>query len=111
MAGLEGFDWGAVIQFCTALATLVTAIIAWRTRIAVAKVNVDMAATQANVLKIEQATNSMKDALVEATGKAEFGRGVAQGREEEKSGISPPVADAPNYPASAPPAAPLEPQK
>jgi hypothetical protein len=42
--------------------------------------------TQALVLKIEQATNSMKDALVEATAKASHAEGLAEGKSEKANG-------------------------
>lgn len=39
---------------------------------------------QADVLKIEKATNSMKDALVLATGEAKFLEGEKSGKEQEQ---------------------------
>jgi hypothetical protein len=41
-------------------------------------------ATDLNVQKIELATNSMKDALVKATGDAAFAQGKAEGKAEQK---------------------------
>lgn len=38
-----------------------------------------------NILKIEKATNSMKDALVDATGKQNRAEGKAEGRAEQKA--------------------------
>lgn len=40
---------------------------------------------QGDVLKIEKATNSMKDALVKATGDAAFAEGHAEGVRDEKT--------------------------
>ncbi len=40
--------------------------------------------TSINVEKVEKATNSMKDALVKATGDAAFLEGEKHGREQEK---------------------------
>lgn len=42
------------------------------------------AETDANVQKIELATNSMKDALVKATGDAAFAHGLAEGVKQEQ---------------------------
>jgi len=52
---------------------LLTAWLAWKTHKATKL-------TQANVQKIETATNSMKDALVKATGEASHAAGVVEGR-------------------------------
>lgn len=61
-----------------------TAFLAYRTHLATA-------ITQTNVAKIEIATNSMKDALVEATGKASHAEGMAegikQGHQEAKEAV------------------------
>jgi hypothetical protein len=46
-------------------------------------------ATDVNVQKIELATNSMKDALVKATGDASFAQGLAQGKVEGPNSVKP----------------------
>ena len=56
-----------------AIFNAITAFLAWRTHAAAKE-------TQANVQKIETATNSMKDALVKATGEASHAAGVEEGR-------------------------------
>lgn len=45
----------------------------------------DVAETKVNMATVEKATNSMKDALVAATAKAEHAAGVVAGRTEEKA--------------------------
>jgi hypothetical protein len=59
-----------------------------------------------NVKKIELATNSMKDALVKATGEAARAQGLAEGRlagatEEKARGTPPPPPDEPPDPPEA----------
>lgn len=58
-----------------------TAFMAYRTHVAAVT-------TQTNVAKVEIATNSMKDALVKATGEAShaagMAEGIAQGRQDTK---------------------------
>jgi len=81
---LSTFDWGAVIQFATALATLVTAIIAWKTRVTVKAMTEHVTAvtteTQKQIVMLEQNTNSIKDALVASTASASRAEGLAAGQ-------------------------------
>lgn len=55
-----------------------TALLAYRTHQAAL-------ATQINVAVVEKATNSMKDALVKATGEKEHAAGVEVGRKEARA--------------------------
>lgn len=64
-----------------AVMNAVTAFLAYRTHLATQ-------ATQANVAKVEIATNSMKDALVKATGEASHAAGVAEGIKQERDGAN-----------------------
>lgn len=67
--------WLEVIKLAGTIVTL--GITAWLTvRLAEVKTNVD---------KIEKATNSMKDALVESTAKENLAVGVGQGIEQERT--------------------------
>ena len=68
-----------IILLVIAAFNLLTAFLSWRT-------HVSSKATQADVKKVELATNSMKDALVLATGKAAHAAGLAEGKlsREEK---------------------------
>lgn len=68
-------DWAAII---VALAAFVSAVGS-----TVASILTVLA--KRDIHKIEVATNSMKDALVEATGKAEHAAGMKAGRAEQKA--------------------------
>lgn len=65
-------DANTIALVLIAVMNAVTAFLAYRTHLATQT-------TQSNVAKIEIATNSMKDALVEATGKASHAEGMAEG--------------------------------
>ncbi len=56
------------MQLANTVALIILALITWSTR--------------TNIQKIEVATNSMKDALVKATGEAEHAAGKEEGRTE-----------------------------
>jgi hypothetical protein len=58
-----------------AVMNAITAFLAYRTHMV-------SQSTRADVAKIEVATNSMKDALVEATGKASHAEGLAEGMKQ-----------------------------
>jgi hypothetical protein len=64
-------DWNAIILLAIALLNAYTAWAASNTR--------------RNMALLEKNTNSIKDALVLATGRAEHGRGVEQGRAEGRA--------------------------
>lgn len=75
-------DYAGIALIITAIGTMLTALtgigamlLTWRTHSTVR-------ASADNIQKIETATNSMKDALVLATGKAEHAAGRAQGQAE-----------------------------
>ncbi len=63
-----------------ALFNLITALLAWRTHATSKETQAKVAATQSNIQKIETATNSMKDALVQKTGEAAHAAGLEEGR-------------------------------
>jgi hypothetical protein len=63
----------AVVAFCNMIPAVLAAIFAWRA-------HVTTLATQANVAKVETATNSMKDALVAATRAEAHAAGMEEGR-------------------------------
>lgn len=71
----------ALLNLATALATLGS--IVFGIVFGAVKLN----RTEANVQKIETATNSMKDALVLATATGEFAKGKTEGRNEIKAEI------------------------
>ena len=66
------------IEFFTAFMAAVAAFLTWRTHQKAVK-NAD------NIQKIELATNSMKDALIQSTAKASLAEGNVQGREQLKA--------------------------
>ena len=61
-----------------AATNLVAALITWRT-------HTKVVAAASDILRVEKATNSMKDALVAATAKASRAEGVVAGRAEDAS--------------------------
>jgi hypothetical protein len=75
---IASIDINGVILGLIAFFNLVTAYLAFRTHQAAVL-------TQANVAKVEVATNSMKDALVKATGEASHAAGVIQGLSQAAS--------------------------
>jgi uncharacterized protein YunC (DUF1805 family) len=70
-------DPGIIIALINTAGIIIVAYLSYKTR----EQSRDTAA-QVNV--VEKATNSMKDALVEATRKASFAAGLAQGTEKER---------------------------
>jgi hypothetical protein len=69
---VANIDINGVILGLIALFNLITAFLAYRT-------HQNVIATRADVAVIEKATNSMKDALVKATGEASHAAGVTEG--------------------------------
>jgi hypothetical protein len=67
-----------IIQVVTALGTMCTVLLGIRNAIKLSR-------TQANVQKIEIATNSMKDALVSSTAAASHAEGRAEGNKEGRA--------------------------
>jgi hypothetical protein len=63
----------AIIAVANGIPAVIAAVLAWKAHAAVV-------ATQANVSKVEVATNSMKDALVAATKAAAHAEGLEEGR-------------------------------
>lgn len=68
-----------VAQIITSLGTLVAALASALTLLQSIRNGNKATRIEANVLTIEKATNSMKDALVTATGKASLAEGTAAG--------------------------------
>jgi len=66
------------VQFLTALCSLAAAIISTISMLRLGKTN-------DNVLKIEVATNSMKDALIKSTAMASHAEGKAEGNVEGRA--------------------------
>lgn len=64
-------EYNTLMLLVIALMNAVTAFMAWR--------------THGNILLLEHNTNSIKDALVAATGKAAHGEGLELGRAEGKA--------------------------
>lgn len=69
---------GVVIQIAVLVSIAITALLQLLTYVSVRKARLD-------IRTVELATNSMKDALVEATRKSAGLEGEARGREEERS--------------------------
>lgn len=69
---LQGIDINGVILGLIAFFNLVTAVLAYKT-------HQSAVATQTNMAIVEKATNSMKDALVKATGEAAHAAGMTEG--------------------------------
>ena len=67
-----------IIELTVLVSAITTLIITFRTSTKVIEVKKDLGTTQENVLKVEKATNSMKDALVKATKEA----AIAEGRQQ-----------------------------
>jgi hypothetical protein len=75
---LQGIDINGVILGLIAFFNLITAFLAYRTHQAALN-------TQANMAKVEIATNSMKDQLVKATGEAAHAAGMSEGLAQSAS--------------------------
>ena len=71
-----------------ALFNVITAIIAWQSKRVSEANGLKLQKTQDNVTKIEIATNSMKDALVKATGEAAHAAGIVEGVAKAESKAS-----------------------
>ena len=85
LAGLAHVDFAGLAQLVTALVLAATFVKTWingRKTDAVAKAQLEI---KENVQKIETATNSMKDALVEATARSSKAEGKAEGVEQERA--------------------------
>ena len=78
MEHAESLDWAGVALVITAISSAVVSLVTlWR----VGRVHTAIGDVKTDVATIEKATNSMKDALVEATQKA----GEAKGRDDERA--------------------------
>jgi hypothetical protein len=71
-------DLNTLVLLLVALLNCVTAAISWYSNHVVLQ-------TRKDVAIIEKATNSMKDALVKATGEASRAAGVVEGRQEAEN--------------------------
>jgi hypothetical protein len=72
-------DLNNIALFFIAIFNAFTAWVTWRTHKTTTEVKKATLETQANVAIVEKATNSMKDALVAATGQAAHAAGVTEG--------------------------------
>jgi len=75
----------AIARVLFALGTLISATAAAWAAIKAQQAHTAVVEVKADVHKIEVATNSMKDALVQATGDAKLLEGVAKGRADQKA--------------------------
>ncbi len=78
-------DWFGIAAAITALSSLVAAIFAGLAHYRIAVLQVQAKSNSDNIQKIELATNSMKDALVEATRQGAMAQGEAKGRADQKA--------------------------
>lgn len=74
-----------VLSTITAIVTVITLFHTARVRAAVTEVVKTNTVIAADVLKVEKATNSMKDALVAAEKKVSLEKGRLEGKAEEKA--------------------------
>ena len=72
----------ALAHVAYALAALISAVSAFLAAIRAGAAHAAVAEVKDDVRKIELATNSMKDALVQATAKASMAEGEAKGRQD-----------------------------
>jgi len=82
---LADTDWQGIAMVITAISSLVAAIFAGLAREKAAATGRDVVAVKADIRKVELATNSMKDQLVEATRAGAQAAGEQKGRADQKA--------------------------
>ena len=78
-------DYSGIAQIITAIGIAAVALYTVWAKLQLDKLTLSLKKVEANVEKVELATNSMKDALVKATGDAALAEGIAKGRAEQKA--------------------------
>jgi hypothetical protein len=90
MTLLADIDWRGMAAFVAAIGSVLATVLGIINRL-----NIKL--TQANVQKVETATNSMKDALVKATAASSFAEGHKQATDEaaaQRAAVTNAIADA-----------------
>lgn len=82
-------DWNQVIVLVITALTVYNSYLIYKTKMAVQTTSEAIRRTDDNVMLIEKATNSMKDALVASTAKASYAEGAGKERErgEHKAAV------------------------